>query len=845
MSVAASRIEQRIIISGTDNASVAIRKAQGALKAFDDQAKKTAAAAAATANAPTEAAAKIQSTTQRAGGALAALTAAMGPAGASLAEAGRSATAFGSAANVLPGPIGLVIAGVAGLGAAAYLLVKQFSEANAKIDQAFGSGQREAIKGVADAIGLSAGAAVKLQQSLADLPNNVLPPTIAELQRVRDNAEAAGLDGEAAVDKYTAALGRGRDALKVFGRENGTFAEGAFSTQRAAAFLGVSSSILEIEKARLTIEQQLVARGEEASEALARHKVATQGIGAALDRQQQAVKEIASLEALRAQDNGENLASYTNQIAAQEKIRETQAAIIQGASRESDAYAETLARLKGVVQELGRQKAAVEAANEARKQGAVLAEDAAVLEAKAGAEKSRHAAYSDRLLAADLRVAATNQKLIALAKERNAIGEELFQKAFKLLQIEDAQEQAARAALKKQQSASAAAARDEAQAKRMGLLDANLRVTKAKSDADAFVSAQERLDLQAQEQAKELVAINASKAGHATKEALRTALAQEGANKRAQIGKDEDDRTTKALEKMQAAQQVIAERSAVIVADASNVAIEGAKSRASSMAARLRESGDDELATLVEIRQAHADHAQALKKIDAELATAKGQEKLTPADVANLDVAAKERRLQALEAFDAREQTLADNDARRSREQIAQGAQIVQLASESLGDSKFTKGATAAAAAVARIAASYKGLAGSAPDAIGAVGGVVAAIIDGEREKATVLAVTEAAASAASYPNIPAMVAHGAASALYAAAALGAVPTAKSNASSSDGGGSSLGQSSGDSGGGGSGGKATVTHIHIYPRNVIGTAHQVAQEVHGVLKNLKGTGYAA
>lgn len=117
------------------------------------------------------------------------------------------------------------------------------------------------------------------------------------------------------------------------------------------------------------------------------------------------------------------------------------------------------------------------------------------------------------------------------------------------------------------------------------------------------------------------------------------------------------------------------------------------------------------------------------------------------------------------------------------------------------------------------------------------------AVEDAERRKAAILGLMEVANAAASFPNIPAMIAHGVAAGLYGAVALGAVGGADATPAggaagiqpSSGGGGSGGGGSSGGNGG-------NVTNIHFNRGFVTGTPQDVGKYVQGALGSLKNTG---
>ena len=196
MSSAVASVTQRIIVEGEDRASASINSAQGSMRSM---------------------AATAQSTTQKAGGAFAAMASAIGPAGSQIAEIGKSATALGSTANILPGPIGLATAAVVGLAVGAKMLVDYISQANAQERLLItGAGQSMAGK-----FKLDREAAVSLSKSLATLSSDGLRPSDELIKRVVDNAKALGGKPEEAVAKFIAAWKEGPDALAKVQQELG------------------------------------------------------------------------------------------------------------------------------------------------------------------------------------------------------------------------------------------------------------------------------------------------------------------------------------------------------------------------------------------------------------------------------------------------------------------------------------------------------------------------------------------------------------------------------------------------------------------------------------------------
>ena len=240
---------------------------------------------------------------------------------------------------------------------------------------------------------------------------------------------------------------------------------------------------------------------------------------------------------------------------------------------------------------------------------------------------------------------------------------------------------------------------------------------------------------------------------------------------------------------------------------ASNAVAEARKKESTSLADVLRARGEFARAAAVEAAQDAADRSAEIVRIEASI-EARRKEAAGPggggADVlASLKIE-RMARLDAAEAeFDAKTRTRQEQAEKRTAEataklsgQIASAAQIVQGPAAKLGGT-FGEAAAAAATGVQQVASSWKGLGQSAPGAIAAAGAVAGAFVEGEQAKAAVAAITEAAASAASFAigDIPGGVGHAAAAVLYAGVAGGAI--------GGGGGGAAGGAGAGAGGGGG------------------------------------------
>ena len=225
---------------------------------------------------------------------------------------------------------------------------------------------------------------------------------------------------------------------------------------------------------------------------------------------------------------------------------------------------------------------------------------------------------------------------------------------------------------------------------------------------------------------------------------------------------------------------------AAIEVSASTAVADARKRESVGLADVLRARGEFARAAAVEAAQDAADRAAEIARIEASI-KARRKEAAAPGGggagaLASLEIE-RLAKLDSVKAdFDAKDRTRQEQAKQRAataaaelRGQIAGAAQHLQGPAAALGG-KLGAATAAAATGVQQVASSWKGLEQSAPSAIAAAGAVAGAFVDGEREKAGVAAITEAAASIASFAlgDIPASVAHAAAAVLYGSVAAGA-----------------------------------------------------------------------
>ena len=181
-------------------------------------------------------------------------------------------------------------------------------------------------------------------------------------------------------------------------------------------------------------------------------------------------------------------------------------------------------------------------------------------------------------------------------------------------------------------------------------------------------------------------------------------------------------------------------------------------------------------------------------------------------------------------------------DAEARARIVAAAGQVAQVAGSLEGD--FAQAAASAAGSVQKIAGSWRGLEKSSPDAIGAIGGVASAFVDGERQKAGILAITEGAAALASIAiqDWPGAAAHGASAVLYGLAAGGVIGGASGGAPAAPtaSGGAAGGFSAGASAGGGQQ-QDTGGNTYIFS-GITQTTAQLQKKLRRDRRVLAGTG---
>jgi len=249
--------------------------------------------------------------------------------------------------------------------------------------------------------------------------------------------------------------------------------------------------------------------------------------------------------------------------------------------------------------------------------------------------------------------------------------------------------------------------------------------------------------------------------------------------------------------------------------------------RASLQIADLRIEAERKVAQVRNDGLLNAESAAAKEKaIALDLATA-----ITSAEKAKKDALAETAKVQR-EALQKTIDTSADI--------VASAAQLVQSYQ---GEAGLGSALVETTKQIKAVSAGWNDNKNKASGVIGAVGNVAAAFVDGEREKAAILAVMEGAQAVASVAvgDIPGAIAHGAAAALYGSVAGGLIGGGASTAPSAGGGGFAAGGATAGTGEGGGGGPATTVINFNAP---LGTSYEIGKSVVKAQKAAGASGWS-
>lgn len=807
-SFAAARVETKIVIQGEGNAASAVKGVNDELKG-------------------------VRETTTKAGAAFSGLNAVIGGAVPEVAKLGQGMTFAGAAANAIPGPVGLAAGALVAASVAAYALANHIAETKAKVELL---GNEDTVR-LADNLNISVDAAVKLQAALGELPLR-LEPSLAILDGVKARAESLGQDGQKATAAFVDAIRKGPEALKDFEAEFGRLAQATADLPSVSDRLGLSREAVGLSE---QVGNEAQRARDAANEALVSDRLATTAAQEALVLRSQAA-EVNVADRIILELRARALEAESDRLRENASLRADESNTLQAAADRSKELAAT-EKERGLVASANAAEIAV---TEARAAATVDQKESASLRGLALQAKEREITR----LRADLEDRLKKGLIDQLVYRRELAGLQVQD-----LQVAKAQlDQAAKADSGRAARASKARQASEAEVASAILLAKTQVETAERSGASVEAVRSLRLAALAKEEASEVA--QAQRATNTAKGRADTLLAIHGeyAGKREAIDKAIAAQAEKlAVEESKSLLAQI-EKAESIIRKSEDVAAAGAAKRATSLASRLRETGDEEGADLVEREQAWADYGQELARIQNEIGDQLESVGVDGELARVLEREQLELQAQAWENYEDRVRASEERRKKRLRESIADSVDAIRapaaLLSGSSGFSaKLGKALDATASGVQKVAGNWKGLAQAAPDAIGAAGEVAAAFVDGEREKAGIMAVTEAAQAVALYftPGRQAEAAgHAAAAVLYAGVAGGVIGGTGSSPSGGTGGGAAVG--GGDSGTTGSGsgvGSGTTVNVYFGKGFVTGTPQQVGVGLQTALATVPATGIRA
>jgi hypothetical protein len=208
---AVAKVENKIVITGADNASDAINKARKSVLGLERTTKRAGASSKKFGKDFAEAGDQAAGRAGKLSTALSSLGDFAGKSEGSFRQASEAAGAFDDVLTLLPGPIGLGAAAIAGLTTVTYLQIQATQQAEEKLRQAFGGRTLADIRALRSQFDLTAEASVALGNALIDSGKSAAEVE-DELRAVVNRAEAVGEDGSAAVKRFAGELVKGVSA---------------------------------------------------------------------------------------------------------------------------------------------------------------------------------------------------------------------------------------------------------------------------------------------------------------------------------------------------------------------------------------------------------------------------------------------------------------------------------------------------------------------------------------------------------------------------------------------------------------------------------------------------------
>ena len=770
MTTAQARVEQRVIITGVDDASAAIKKVRDSLAGMDKQAVKTQQSLA-----DVDPSKQIRETSGDVESALKGLSDFAGGASQEVSKVGDAFGAVEAVTRLIPGPIGLIVTGIAAAGVASVLLFNLWKQNEAKLSLLTDPQTRK----LGENLGFSADQTVKLQSALDNLTTSARPPQAA-LAQVAANAEAIGGDPADAVAKFIGAWERGPEAVKALRTEIGDVTVALQQLPDVAKSLGLNPVKLGLTES-VSKTQELKNTLEEIRET--RSKIST--------------LEAKIEQAVNATEKG----TVAQRLAAMDQLQ----IIRESAESEIERGREVLALDEKLAARRAQDLALSKDAQDVLKQTAQNQQDADLLAQLVGDKK---VASSIRLDALDEKRADLLAQQAKLLADQSATGTGLVADALRLLNIEIQRTDIAAKAIKDADAAEKKAKAKEAASKAKAKRDKEL------AEANKIAEGRVRLAIEA-----------ADKEAKAFDEMVDKE--QKGNDLRAKNGKDLSD-------------AILARQ---LLELEGNAAIQDALGN-SAKAADLRQKADDkrrdaEIAKIEEVIAAKRKEAGDLGVGTASIEVEK--EEL----IAAIDIEYKK-------AKDKRDQEQRDKELEKIAEHGRDIAQVLANAGGTLSGfggkaGKVGQALGSIGVGVNAVTSNWGDLKGAAPGVINAVGGVATAFVDGEKQKAAILALM-ALATGTALLFVPGKQAEAAgnfaAAAIYGAVAGGVIGSSGGSGSRPSGGGAPAlgaggGGATGTGGGTGTGG-ALVQNVTF--TGLFATKQQVGQAMQETSRSLRKTG---
>ena len=770
MTTAQARVEQRVIITGVDDASAAIKKVRDSLAGMDKQAVKTQQSLA-----DVDPSKKIRETSGDVESALKGMSDFAGGASQEVSKVGDAFGAVEAVTRLIPGPIGLIVTGIAAAGVATALLFNLWKQNEAKLSLLTDPQTRK----LGENLGFSVDQTVKLQSALDNLTTSARPPQAA-LAQVAANAEAIGGDPAAAVVKFIAAWERGPEAVKALRTEIGDISASlqqlpdvAKSLGLDPVKLGLTESVSKSQELKTTFQDIRDTRAEIADLELKIEQAR------AATREGTVAERLLAMDQLKAiVDDAEFQIRTKNQIATLDKAS-------------ADRMANQLVLSKD--------------AQSVLQQTSQNQQDADLLAQLAGDKKVAASIRLDALDEKRTDLLAQQAKLLA---DQSATGDGLVADALRLLNLEIQRTDIAAKAIKDADAAEKKAKAQAAAAKGKAKRDKEL------AEANKIAEGRVRLAIEA-----------ADKEAKAFDEMVDKE--QKGNDLRAKNGKDLSD----------------AILSRQLLELEGNATIQDALGN-SAKAADLRQQADNkrrdaEIAKIEEVIAAKRKEAG-----DLGVGTA-GIEIEKKELIAAIDI-------EYNKAKDKRDQEQRDKELEKIAEHGRAIATVLANAGGTLSGfggkaGKVGQALGAIGQGVGAVTSNWGDMQSAAPGVINAVGGVALAFVDGEKQKAAVLALMALATGTALLfaPGKQAEAAGNfAAAAIYGAVAGGIIsPSGGSGSGGAGGGAPALGAGGGGgTGTGGTGGTGGALVQNVTFTGLFATKQQVGRAVQETSRSLRKTG---